>query len=314
MMNGENALLNIQDDQSEKLRYNHPGEPIYLRTGVLSVFPGYAAAAHWHDDIELILCLDGKMNYSVDGTIVPMKKGGGIFVNSRRIHFGFSDDYSECRYLCIVFHPMTVMTNPVVKRKFIDPLTGNEHLSFIALHGEDAEDEKLLELMQSLLPYADLDGEHDPKWNELKIISILLLVWNELTMLMEDAGRSQPPAGSAGRPDDLAALQNMLKEIHKNYASTLTLSDIARAGNVGKTKCTALFHAYLHTTPNQFLTGYRLQKAAELLRRTSLTVAEIAEQTGFAEASYLTEVFQKNYGCSSREFRQRSRAGNDSRS
>ena len=96
----------IKEDYSEKVQYNDPDYPVYIRRNFLSTYPHYAAPSHWHEDIELIAVLSGQMKYSVNGEIIDLKEGEGIFVNSRQMHFGFSDTNAECEFLCTLFHPM----------------------------------------------------------------------------------------------------------------------------------------------------------------------------------------------------------------
>ncbi|STO11878.1 Bacillibactin transport regulator [[Flavobacterium] thermophilum] len=45
-------------------------------------------------------------------------------------------------------------------------------------------------------------------------------------------------------------------------------------------------------TFRQWLTNRRLEEAKRLLRQTDLSIKEIAEQTGFRTAHYLTRVFK----------------------
>ena len=52
-----------------------------MREALLSQYPEYRAPSHWHDDIEFICVLSGGMKYNINGEIVNLKKGEGIFVN-----------------------------------------------------------------------------------------------------------------------------------------------------------------------------------------------------------------------------------------
>ncbi|WP_443770965.1 cupin domain-containing protein [Anaerostipes sp.] len=50
---------------------------------MLSSYHNFEAPPHWHDDIELITVLQGKMEYNVNGEIVTIQQDEGIFINSR---------------------------------------------------------------------------------------------------------------------------------------------------------------------------------------------------------------------------------------
>jgi len=51
----------------------------------------------------------------------------------------------------------------------------------------------------------------------------------------------------------------------------------------------------------------RLERARRLLLETNITVAQVAEASGFAAASYFSRAFHKKYGISPTEYRARSR-------
>ncbi|MDO4171725.1 MAG: helix-turn-helix domain-containing protein [Prevotellaceae bacterium] len=55
-------------------------------------------------------------------------------------------------------------------------------------------------------------------------------------------------------------------------------------------------------SPVAYIRSIRLRKAAELLRQQRLTVAEVAESTGFTTAAYFTKCFKKEYGVTPTEF------------
>ncbi len=55
----------------------------------------------------------------------------------------------------------------------------------------------------------------------------------------------------------------------------------------------------------ELLIHMRLQKAELLLKSSKLNVSEVAYETGFSTPSYFTRIFQKTYGTSPKEYRQR---------
>ena len=108
------------------------------------------------------------------------------------------------------------------------------------------------------------------------------------------------------RNHNLHVLKVMIAYIQEHYRDKVSLADIAKAGNVGKTSCCAVFQNFINKTPNTFLTDYRLRKGAELLLSTDMTIAEICYEVGFSGASYFTETFRKGFGCSPGQYRKNS--------
>ncbi len=101
--------------------------------------------------------------------------------------------------------------------------------------------------------------------------------------------------------------QKMLNYIDENIddemLSAETLCDkfaISKSSLYNKTK------SVLGITPHSLINQRRLSKAAILLQSTTLTVSEIIDQTGFASRTHFYELFNKAYGCSPSDFRNKS--------
>jgi transcriptional regulator GlxA family with amidase domain len=54
--------------------------------------------------------------------------------------------------------------------------------------------------------------------------------------------------------------------------------------------------AMLGKTPTAFIRGIRVNHAVQLIQTTSLTMTEVAEQSGFSSASYMAKCFQEDLG------------------
>lgn len=290
--------VDCRPDQSERVRYNCVDYPIYLRFGRLSSFPNFSAVSHWHEDIELIAVLSGQMDYNVNGQIVHMEPGQGIFVNARQLHYGFSQTKQECEFICLLLNPVLLCSSLYLEQQYLTPLLSEGSLPCLLLTQEVEWQRRILEDVLRMFACA---GGPAP---ELQYQSLFYDIW---WLLYTHVRASPKPQTSANRR--LSSLKAMVSYIESNYSRRITLENIAAAGNVCKTTCCSLFSSYTHQTPNVYLVNYRLSKGAELLLRTDLSITEICYETGFTGASYFTEMFRKSYGCSPTEYR-RKQAGN----
>ena len=59
----------------------------------------------------------------------------------------------------------------------------------------------------------------------------------------------------------------------------------------------------LGITLKQYVIAYRLRTASSLLITTEKTTAEIAELTGFTDASYFTKTFKASFGQTPKDYR-----------
>ena len=55
---------------------------------------------------------------------------------------------------------------------------------------------------------------------------------------------------------------------------------------------------------NEYLIRKRMEKAGELLRKTSMKIADIAERCGYDNQRYFSSSFKKFYGCTPTEFKE----------
>lgn len=91
--------------------------------------------------------------------------------------------------------------------------------------------------------------------------------------------------------------------IERCYADDLTLDDAAVAAGLSSSYLSRLFKQETGTNFKDYLTIYRLERARDALKDPRRKVYEIAEEVGFKDQHYFSEVFKKRYGCSPLEFR-----------
>lgn len=286
--------LKTRSDQSELFHYSLAADfPVYANAdGFLGQFPNYTTLAHWHDDLEFTIVLSGRKTCHVNGTPVTIAEGNGIFVNSRQLHYDSSPDGSDCRYICLLVHPMLLCASPYVERTFIEPVLANAP-PYILLE-KDGWAGRLCGLLREAVQR--LEGPSGP----LRVQAKLWEIWEELYKNLPHPADTPRP-----RNQNLHALQNMVAFIQKNYKEKVTLEEIARAGSVSKSTCCKVFSKYSSQSPLGYLIEFRLRKGMELLRSTDMTVTEVCFETGFSGPSYFSESFRKSFGCTPVEYRKR---------
>ena len=288
-------IMELNENYSEKICYDTPQYPAYIRRGLLSQYPNHSAPNHWHDDIELIAVLSGEMEYSVNGEILELKKRQGLLVNAGQMHFGFSRQKTECDFICVLLHPVLLCPLHSFERDFVNPIIHSQSLPYLLLHPEVAWEKAVYE---KILYLYNIRRE---KTAPLKILAAFAKIWE---LLCENISKKNDiPQRDLRQNRDLAIVKNMAEFIQKNYMEKLSLADIAASGAVGQSKCCKLFARFFFQSPTMYLTQHRLTKSMELLLNTDLPVIEIALSVGFGSASYYTETFRKWIGKTPSEFR-----------
>lgn len=291
-------ITKIMRDASEIVRYDEVGIPLSIREGLLSAYPNHRALCHWHEDIEWVYIRSGQMNYYMNGKRVLLNTGEALMVNSRQMHYGYSENGQDCDFIRILCHPKIFITNSVLYQSYIAPVLSNPSLEYLHFKPEFPEDTEALQLLPEILR---IKKEH-PAAYEIEAAALLSLLWCRLL-------RSHPmmPNEAAAKPKepDLLVQRDMVSYIYSHYSESINLDEIAAAGKVCRNKCCQIFRRYLNQSPINFLNHYRLEVSCHLLNNTKLSIAEICTACGFNHQSYYSKIFLRTYSCSPRDFRKR---------
>lgn len=110
-------------------------------------------------------------------------------------------------------------------------------------------------------------------------------------------------SGEDGSPDSTAHL--IKRYIDSNYASPITLADVANHFGYSQDHVTRLFKREFNMTPHKRLTETRLKQAVWLLNNTSLPIERISAAVGFSDFSVFWRAFKKKYHLSPGEIRKK---------
>lgn len=91
--------------------------------------------------------------------------------------------------------------------------------------------------------------------------------------------------------------------IESNYMNDISVESIARMAGLERSYFGKLFKKATDMSPQHFLLNYRMTKAAELLRMTNLSIAEIGQQVGYPDQLHFSRAFKSIYGLSPRNWR-----------
>lgn len=286
--------LTVLADGSEVVPYPAPALPLYIQDGSLAAHTGMAALCHWHEDVEFLLADHGGLTYEVGGVSVPLREGDGIFVNARQLHYGHTTDGSNCEYFCFTFKP-ELLCGGTLAASFVRPITENTGFTHLPLWNDCAAHRPLL----AQLRQARAEYRSGQPGCELLAIAALARLWGQMFRLVQPELAQTGPAGEEQRLQ-----KRMLGFIHLHYAEPLSLDRIAASAGVGRSKCCRIFKACLRCSPNAYLTSYRLERAACLLKESDLPVTEVAYRCGFGGSSYFAETFRRWKGCTPTRYRQ----------
>ena len=91
-------------------------------------------------------------------------------------------------------------------------------------------------------------------------------------------------------------IKDAMTYIDNNTDNRLTLKEISSTVCMAETYFSSIFKKFNGISPCEYITIKRVEKAVDLIKNTSLTKLEIAEQCGFSSSSNFYKAFFKITG------------------
>lgn len=290
--------LKLMEDASEIVQSYLPNIPIGIQKNKLSYFDGMKALCHWHNDVELVKILDGEMNYYINGKTINLKKNDGVIINSKVMHYGFSENNQECEFICILIDPEILAINTVIYKNLINPIITSPNLEYNLLKQDNTNHNKILlnieELYKSYHHFILTQENID-----LECIATTCYFWKNWFDLVKDnlINNNEQPS------KEILLQKKMTRFIYQNYMHPIKLENIAESANICRSKCCILFKKYVQQSPINFLNEYRVERAKELILNTNMNITEIALNCGFNNLSYFAKQFYKITGKTPKKYK-----------
>lgn len=96
--------------------------------------------------------------------------------------------------------------------------------------------------------------------------------------------------------------------LHRKPAHPWTIAALANEIGISRSVLAERFRRYLSETPIAYLTRWRLQLGAQLLQSTSNSVAQIADEVGYALEPSFNRAFKREFGLPPARFRAQSKS------
>jgi len=130
-------------------------------------------------------------------------------------------------------------------------------------------------------------------------IRLLGLLYEFLSQLVEVS----PAKLSESRTQKEEYIKKALEYIRMNYSRKISVNEIASSTGLDRSYLYSLFIEYLNTSPQEYLIGYRMEKARELMNVPTLAIGDVSRSVGYDDPLTFSKAFKKFYGKSPREYR-----------
>lgn len=141
----------------------------------------------------------------------------------------------------------------------------------------------------------------NPFSSPINQIGYLYLFFDEL--IRNSATRRTLPSGNLKD----AYVKEAIGFIEKNYSYAITVEDIAAFCNLNRNYLGKLFKESTNQTLQHFLMYYRMNRAAELLKFTDMTINEVGKACGYQNQLHFSRAFKNIFGISPNHWREKNK-------
>lgn len=156
------------------------------------------------------------------------------------------------------------------------------------------EDERIAALCRTLIDehWDDADGKLRVNETAHEVLSLLL------------RGQSATRAGLSLKGGLSPAVRRRLSDyIDAHLTQPITLGDLANEAALSEYHFARMFRISFGEAPHAWIAGRRIERARALLRNTTLPLAEVASQCGYANAAHFSHRFREALGAAPNAFR-----------
>jgi AraC family transcriptional regulator, melibiose operon regulatory protein len=238
---------------------------------------------HWHEEIQFVLVEKGEAVFQINGELIAVQEGEGLFINSGCLHSARDQNHSHCTYICLNVSPSFVLSQELYAT-FVNPYLQATNIPYLLLVSNEYWAKNILDSIMEINQLI----KQNPSYVEIEISLQTTLMWRNLIKNGIQLEYEQTEMVKSHR------MKQMLQWIHLHYADKILLDDIARAGQLSRSECCRYFKRMLKKTPLNYVTDYRIQKSLLFLQQPESSVTEVAYQAGFNSTSYFIDKFRKS--------------------
>lgn len=240
---------------------------------------GYDFPLHWHEHTELHYVFKGKGRLRCGEEYFEIGEGELAVINGNELHRGTG---GRCDYICLIIPPGFFEQNhsifeKIVKDEYVSTLVGKIRENHLAHGGAD-----MLEI------------------KGLTYLLVSHLIRNYTVKSIDDTVYS-------GYVSRLNRVNEIIKYMSSNYDKPISTKSLADMAHLSEGYFCQIFKEVTGKTAMEYLGNLRIDKAEKLLKKTEMTVTEIAFCCGFDDANYFSRIYKKIKGISPLSTRQSAR-------
>jgi AraC-like DNA-binding protein len=248
---------------------------------------GEADRLHWHEYLEIALCLEGTGEFVFGRRSVQVEPGDVFVVDNSQPHVALPRPCGTLRLLLVLFRPELIAAPGCrgFDSGYLAPFR------WAAEHGREripSSTALAKDLTPILRELAVINARRDPNDRHLLDANLRLA----LGVLLRDrpTGDGDGARGDAARREQI---RPVLSYVEQHPRERVTLDDVARVVHLSPSRVRHVFRDVSGVGFKEYTTRVRLAEAKRLLLSTDLSVADVASSVGYTNLHQFYTVFQR---------------------
>ena len=248
--------------------------------------PDQAIPWHDHEELEIAYLKEGRMCLQLPGKTYLLEQGDCAVINANTLHAATAAP--QCLLHSIVFHIRLVAgdSESVFSTQYLQPLITQTSFQAYLFRGGKRQAE-----IACFKAAFDAIAHEAPGFEFTVRENLSKLCWFLYVQFAHEI-----PEAQGGENQDQLRVRKVLDYIHANFSQALTLSQLAKAADIGERECLRCFQRTIQLSPMQYLLKYRMMQGAQLL-------TQVGAACGFDSPSHFSQTFKRFYRCTPRQYR-----------
>lgn len=288
-------IIPTDNDFNSTLTIGTESFPFQLFQDNLENFDGGFVNWHKQRQIEISVLLEGSVKVNVLQKETIVRQGDGFVILPGCLHAVKPNPPDAGRYFTMIFDPSFLCgySGSFFEKSFYAPLRDSDG-GCCAIPHDALWAQPVFKLLHWVADHADDDSNAGMLAIQRKIQDAWMLMYPHLSSTWEQTV-SHPQNGR---------IYLMIDYLHRHYNEKFSLTSLAQELHVSRGECCRLFKKMLQMTLVQYLTEYRITKAVELLKETSMNSTEIAQAVGFGSTSSFIARFKEKMRVSPMKYKE----------
>lgn len=250
-------------------------------------------ALHYHDKVELGVCLSGTGVTRINDMVFRFKKGDIQCIPSGVAHLSTSEEGLTSRWIWLTFSPLEVLNSVGI--------TDPENAMNLAKQADILcgvfDEDKYPKLTKTIKYFIDCVQESPQNLQGIAFATGCFLVECEKI-------NSQEKNNFTKRTDTLTE-NGVLDYISENLDDNFLLSEkmLAKKMNVSVASVNRIFLSQTGYPPKTFIMRYRMAMAEWLLISSNLSLIEISLKVGYSDTSGFNRIFKRFFNITPFQYR-----------